>query len=296
LIATFVQQFAIGSPDVHVAPGSDFIVGGVQITNSILFGWIINVVIVSLLIWLARKVTIRTKGGIVDYIEAGYSFVSDLVIGTFTDKTVGRKYVPFFVTLFFFILLNNWAGLIPGVGDAVQIHGHPFLRPLTADLNATIAIGIFAMIVVYVASIREVGGLRKYLRHFFAGNPLNPLYFIIGIIEMVTDLTRALSLALRLFLNVTIGEIVIAVFTFLGGLIAPVSILAPITALPFTLLELGVGALQAYIFVILSVNYLAIAVNSSHDHDDLAPVDLTEDLAPETIDRSGRKTSVSGAA
>jgi F0F1-type ATP synthase membrane subunit a len=82
-----------------------------------------------------------------------------------------------------------------------------------------------------------------------------------------------------LFLNVTIGEIVIAVFAFLGGSLLPGSILSPIAAQPFTLLELGVGALQAYIFVILGVNYLAISVNSAHSDEH----DLTEDEQAETI-------------
>ena len=108
---------------------------------------------------------------------------------------------------------------------------------------------------VYGSSIRESGSIRNYLRHFFVGNPLNPLYLIIGLLEMLTDLTRVFSLSLRLFLNIAIGEIVIAVFSYLGH------VLAPATALPFTLLELFVGALQAYIFCVLSVNYLAIAVN-----------------------------------
>ena len=58
-------------------------------------------------------------------LEAGVTFVVDLVDGAFTEKAVARKYVPFFVTLFFFVLLNNWSGLIPGVGDGLQIHGHP---------------------------------------------------------------------------------------------------------------------------------------------------------------------------
>jgi len=287
-IANLFTTVAADGPDVHVAPGSDFVLGGVHITNSIVYGWAIALLSVLFLVWVARKVRVRPGRGIVQYIEAGYSFVADLVEGTFNDPKVGRKYVPFFVTAFFFILLNNWSGLIPGVGDPLQIHGHPLLRPFTADLNATIAMGLVVMVVVYVASVKEVGGIKKYLRHFFAGNPLNPLYFIIGIIEMLTDLTRALSLALRLFLNVTIGEIVIAVFTYLGGLLAPVSIISPLTALPFTLLELGVGALQAYIFVILSVNYLAISVNSAHDHEASIHDDLTEVDTPETIGAVGR--------
>lgn len=278
MIAGMFSRFADSGPVVHVAPGTDFTVGGLHITNSILYGWLICAAIVALLIYVARKVTLHPKGGLVQYVEAGVGFATDLVEGAFTDKSVARKYAPFFVTLFFFVLLNNWSGLIPGVGDAVQIHGHPLLRPMTADLNTTLGLGLVTMIFVYAASIREVGGFGKYIKHFFMGSPLNPLYLIIGLIEMLTDLTRALSLALRLFLNMAIGEIVIAVFAYLGSLLVPFSILSPVTALPFTLLELGVGALQAYIFVILAVNYLAISVNSAHDHD------LTEEEPAETID------------
>jgi F-type H+-transporting ATPase subunit a len=274
---SLLSHFAESGPVVHVAPGADFSIGGVSITNSIFYGWIISVVLIIGLCWIARKVTVHPKGGIIQYVEALVDFATDLVEGAFTNKSIGRKYVPFFVTLFFFILLHNWSGLIPGVGDAVQVHGHPLLRPMTADLDTTLAMGLVTMGLVYAASIKEVGGFGKYIRHFFMGSPLNPLYLVIGLIEMLTDLTRALSLALRLFLNMAIGEIVIAVFAYLGGLLAPGSVLSPITALPFTLLELGVGALQAYIFVILAVNYLAISVNSADAHD------LTEEESAETM-------------
>ncbi|HET6925054.1 MAG TPA: F0F1 ATP synthase subunit A [Candidatus Saccharimonadales bacterium] len=275
---TLLQHVADSSPAVHVAPATDFTLLGVHITNSILYGWLISLVMILLLVGVARKVRIHPRGGFVQYVEAGVDFCYNLVTGAFNDKAVGRKYVPYFVTLFFFVLFHNWSELIPGVGEPLNVHGHPLFRPMTADLNATLAIGLVTMLVVYVASIKEVGGFRAYIRHFFIGSPLNPLYLVIGLIEMLTDLTRTLSLALRLFLNITIGEIVISVFAFLGGMLAPHSVLSPITALPFTLLELGVGALQAYIFVILGVNYLAISVNSAHAHDD-----LTEDEAPETI-------------
>jgi len=277
-----ISLFADSGPVVHVAPLNDFTIGGLHITNSMLYGWIILAVMIAVLVKVARRVSLRPTGGLTQYVEAGVDFVSNLVEGAFDDKKVGRKYVPFFVTLFFVILLCNWSGLVPGVGDALQIHDHPVFRPFTADLNSTLAMGLITMVTVYVASIREVGGFRKFIKHFFMGSPLNPLYLVIGLIEILTDLTRTLSLALRLFLNVTIGEIVIAVFAFLGGSLLPGSLLSPVAAAPFTLLELGVGALQAYIFVILGVNYLAIAVNSAHGHDD-----LTEDEAPETIDTTG---------
>lgn len=274
-----IGRFAVeDGPTVHIAPATDFTIAGVHITNSMLYGWIIITLLIVGLIWLARKVTVKPQGGVLQYLEAGVTFVSDLVQTAFDDKSIGRKYVPFFVTLFFFVLLNNWAGLIPVVGEGFTINGHPIFRPMTGDLNATLSMGLVTMIVVYVASVREVGGIRKFIRHFFIGSPLNPLYLVIGLIEIITDLTRTLSLSLRLFLNIAIGEIVIAVFAYLGSLLAPSQLLSPVTALPFTLLELGVGALQAYIFVILGVNYLAIAVNSANAHDDAHEDEQTEAL------------------
>jgi F-type H+-transporting ATPase subunit a len=282
------NRFSESSPVVHVAPAHDFTLLGWPITNSIFYGWIILLIAIVVLISIAHRVRVRPEGGLTQYVEAIVDFVTNLVTGAFDDKRIGRKYIPFFVTLFFIVLVSNWSGLVPGVGEALQINGHPLLRPMTADLNATLAMGLITMVVVYVASIREVGGFGKYIKHFFMGSPLNPLYLVIGLIEMLTDLTRALSLALRLFLNVTIGEIVIAVFAFLGGSLLPAHVLSPIAAVPFTLLELGVGALQAYIFVILGVNYLAISVNSANSHDE-AHGDLTEDGQAETIEVSPQK-------
>jgi F-type H+-transporting ATPase subunit a len=285
MVAALFQRFADSGPAIHVAPSSAFQVGGWTITNSILYGWITALVLLVLLVSVARKVSIRPKGGVVQFIEYGTEFITNMVTGAFDDKQRGRKYVPFFVTVFFFILLNNWFGLIPGVGEAIHRGDNPILRPFTADLNGTFAIGIVTMLYVYYSSVRESGGLVKYFKHFFIGSPLNPLYLIIGLLEMLTDLTRVFSLSLRLFLNVTIGEIVIAVFAYLGH------IAAPLTALPFTLIELFIGALQAYIFTTLSLMYLAIAVNHAGEHhDDVAAVE------PESSEILGQNAGQVGEA
>jgi F-type H+-transporting ATPase subunit a len=273
----FFPQFAADEgPVVHVAPLPVFEVHGWTITNSILYGWIASLVIIVFMVWVARQVTIKPKGGIVQFIEVGVDFITNMVENAFEDKKVGRRYVPYFVTIFFFIVLNNWLGLLPFVGEGIRSGENPLLRPFTGDLNATFAMGLVTMITVYAASVRESGGPVKYIRHFFVGPPKNPLYLIIGLLEMLTDLFRVVSLSLRLFLNIAIGEIVIAVFAYLGH------VAAAFTALPFTLIELFVAALQAYIFTILATMYLAIAVNHAgeHGHDD---EHLTEDGVPETM-------------
>lgn len=265
-LVQFAAESAESGPSIHIAPGHVLTIAGLELTNSIVYGWLVSLVLIGVFIVLAKRVTVKPKGGAIQYLEAMVDFVSGVVTNAFNNKDAGRKYVPFFVTVFFIVLLHSWAGLLPGVGDALQIDGTPLFRPMTGDLNLTIAMGLVTMAYVYTASVRAAGGFRKYIRHFFIGSPLNPLYLVIGIIEMFTDLTRAFSLALRLFLNITIGEIVIAVFVYLGGLLAPGNVLSPVAALPFTILEIGVGALQAYIFVVLGVNYLATTVNSAHAH------------------------------
>ena len=280
MFSGLLTRFAESGPNVHVAPAHSIDIGGLTITNSILYGWIAAIIIIILMVWAAKKVAVKPKGGLIQVVEVGVDFITNLVENAFDDKAKGRKYVPFFVTLFFFILFNNWLGLLPIVGEGFRgASDAPLFRPYTGDLNGTFAIALVTMGLVYTASVREAGGFRKYLRHFFIGSPKNPLFFTIGLLEMFTDLTRVLSFALRLFLNITIGEIVIAVFAYLG------SVAAPVTALPFTMLEFLVAALQAYIFVILSVMYLAISVNgtSAHHEED----DLTDESDPGTI-KSGK--------
>jgi len=263
---------ASDGPAVHIAPGSVMHFAGVTITNSILYGWVCITLMIIVLVWVARHITIYPKGGLVQLVEIGAEFIGSTVESGFINKQQARRYIPYFVTLFFFLLINNWLGLLPGVGEALTVRGVPLLRPFTGDFNGTLAAAAVTMTMVYVSSVRESRGIQNYLRHFFVGSPLNPIYFIIGILEMLTDVMRTFSLSLRLFLNVAIGEVIIAVFTYLGHFAAP------LTAAPFTLVELFVGALQAYIFSTLSIMYLAAAANHvGHDEAE----HLTEGLLPE---------------
>lgn len=272
---SFLPFFASSVPEVHIAPGTVFSIGGVNITNSMLYGWISLAIMIVLFIWVARRVTVKPKSGIIQYIEVVAEYISGTVEGAFEQKDKAQKYVLYFVTLFFFILINNLLGLVPLVGDPVTSHGSPLFRPFTADFNSTLAMAVLTMGLVYVSSIRELG-IRDYVKHFFVGSVKNPLYLFIGLIEIITDLTRVVSLSLRLFLNVAIGEIIIVVFAWLGHIIAPV------TAAPFFFLDLFDDLLQAFIFVLLGAMYLAIAVNHASDHheEDI----LTEGSIPETIE------------
>lgn len=247
-------------PAVHITPGVVTEIGGVTITNSMIYGWISGVVIIILLILAARKIDIRPKKGLTQFIEIGSDFITNQMAASLGSRKKALYYAPYFVTFFFFIMLSNWLGLLPGVGEALQVNGVPAFRPFTADLNGTLAAALVIMCLVQYFAIKE-SGFFKHIRHYFNGSLKNPLTIFLGFFEMLSELIRVFSLALRLFLNVTIGEVIISVFSYLG------SVAAPITALPFVCLELAVGALQAYIFVTLSMTYLAVAIKHGAEHE-----------------------------
>lgn len=267
---SLLTRFAI-DPVIHITPLPVFTFHGLEITNSMLYGVVSSVLILVLLITVARRMTVLPKGGITQVVEVGTDFITDTLKSALDDEQKAIKYAPYFVSIFFFILFSNWLGLLPGVGEAFTSHGEPLTRPFTADLNGTLAAAIITWLLVQYFAIRE-SGIARHLRHYFNGSLKNPITLLLGIFEMFSDLTRIASLALRLFLNVAIGEIIIAVFSALGGLAAPV------TALPFTILELLVGALQAYIFVMLSIMYLAVAVkHGDHEAHETSEDHLTVD-------------------
>lgn len=260
MIPNLITNFALsGVPEVHIAPQTVLHLGPIAITNSVLYGWISVFIMTVLFIVAARRITVHPKGGFIQFIEVIADYMSETVKDAFADKQRSYKYILYFVTVFFFLLANNIMGVIPGVGESFTSHGNSLFRPLTADFNATLAVAVITMGLVYVSSLRELG-LRDYFSHFFMGSIKNPLYLFIGLIEMVTDLVRVISLSLRLFLNVAIVEAIVVVFAYLGHFIAP------LTATPFYFLDVFDDLLQAFIFALLGVMYLATAVNHVDEH------------------------------
>lgn len=256
-------------PHIAIAPEKLFEVGNFTITNSMLYGWICSILMIAGLVYLARKISLGGSKGIAQILDFGTDFIINLLQTSLNSRSKAIKYAPFFVTTFFFILINNWMGLLPGVGTSFQYDGTALLRPFTADFNGTIAIALVMIIIVQSIAIKE-SGFFKHLAHYFQGNKKNPMTIILGIIEIFSEFTRLISLALRLFLNVVIGEVLIAVFSYLG------SHGASFAALPFVLMEIFVGALQAYIFVMLCASYLGSAM--SHVHHDEDEHEATEEL------------------
>jgi F-type H+-transporting ATPase subunit a len=151
----------------------------------------------------------------------------------------GRLYVPMFATIFTYILVNNWVGVIPG------------MVPATEDINTTMAMGLSVFVVYNIFGIKEHGA--GYLKHFLG--PVIWLGPLMLVIELISHIVRPLSLALRLA-NVLRGD-----HTVVGIFLDLIPVGLPI---PFYLLGLFVAFVQAIVFTLLSMVYVALA--TAHDH------------------------------
>lgn len=256
-------------------------------TNSML----VTLIVTALILVFARRATRRMEmvpKGKQNFFEA---LVEALYI-TF-EGIVGKhmiaKVFSFLATLFIFILSANWFGLFPGVGTIgfgenvgpmLSLHDvkEPLLRPSSADLNMTLAMGALFMVLWLYWTIREIGA-GGFLLHLFAPKgglkglmamALLPIFIFVGVIEIVSIIFRPVSLSLRLYGNVYAGETLLHTMATLGekfGLPAALAYLCSILApLPFYFLELLVGLLQAGVFTLLCAVY--IQLSTSHDEEE----------------------------
>lgn len=264
MLGNVLSLFAAGESGIHVSLKAEevFSIGNITITNSMLYGLFVAIAMAVLLIWLAKKSRVKAQKGPVALVEMLVEFIVSLLEGAFGSRKQAYKYAPIYATFFIFILLTNMSGLLPIVGPGIAVDGIPIFRPFTADLNGTLVMSVIAIVYVQILSIRAQGA-KGHLKHYFTDKPLNPINFFIGILEVLGEFTRILSLSLRLFLNTAVGEILIAVFTSL--IIANGR--TPIAVIPIILFELLVAGIQAYVFTVLTATYLALSIAHAH-HDE----------------------------
>jgi len=261
-------------PHVSLKPEGIFDIAGFTVTNSILYGLLVSAAIIIMGISAARKSGIHPKRGILLPFELGLEFIRKLLEGVFHSKEKAAQYAPIFATFFIFIVLTNLSGLLPIVGTGLVVGETPIFRPFTADINGTLAMSVIGILTVQYLSIRE-SGVKGHLKHYFTDKPWNPINFFIGILEIFSEFTRILSLALRLFLNTAVGEILVAVFLFVGGAFGS------LTFMPIALFEALVALIQAYVFTVLCATYLALAIH--HDEEEHSFDDSPTNADPELI-------------
>jgi len=254
------------------------------LTNSI----VATFIVVATIVYLARQATRRLEiipGPSQNMFEAVMVILYDTLEGI-VGKHMVTKVFSLLATLFIFILTANWFGLLPGVGSigwgnvtgpfrSISSVDVPILRPTTADLNMTLGMSVIFMGFWLYWTVTEVG-VWGFLKHEFGVKGgmkglmallLAPIFFFVGLIEVVSIGFRPVSLSLRLFGNIFAGENLLTTMITLGktlGVPDWISAIMSVTVpIPFYFLELLVGLLQAMVFVLLCAVY--IQLSTTHD-------------------------------
>ena len=259
-------------------------------------GWLTNSVFVAalvtiVLLWFFRS-AMKPKALLPGKKQNFVELVVEVLYSQ-TENIVGPKIAPsafpLLATIFIYVTISNWVGLLPGVGtigfsshvSALHSTTHvetPLLRPGTADMNLTLGIAFCAMAVWFYLTIRELG-FMGFLSHTFGPKgglqgglkyALMPLFFIVGVIEVISILFRPMTLSLRLYGNVFAGENLLHT---MGSLVHTgnrtidflFSILIP---LPFYFLEILVGVLQGMVFALLCAVFIRLSTTHDEAHDE----------------------------
>jgi F-type H+-transporting ATPase subunit a len=203
-------------------------------------------IVLGLGLLMARKATSGVPGKLQLFWETLVEQVSDLAESAIGPE--GRRFVGLGVTIFFFVLVCNWLAFIPSGDPGI-------LAPPTGDVNLPLALALIVIFLVHYNSVKVRGG-RAYLKHY--AQP----YAALTPINIIEEITKPITLTFRLFGNIFSGVLMIAVIVSLLPIYA--SWIGLAIWKPFD--ELFIGAIQAYIFGLLTIIYLGMAMSTEDDH------------------------------
>lgn len=253
-----------------------FHIGNFTITNSLVNSWLVVLMIVLFSIFFKKKIK-TIPGKLQGTIEAIYEYLLDLFTSVTSDLKKSKLFFPFIFAFFIFILLNNWMGLLPGIGSIGQViseHGEkvfiPYFRGATADLNTTLSLGIIGVVASHIFGVISIGTWKHFNKFInlktlaeipkkVKADPMvlmvNPINVFVGIVEIVSEIAKVVSLSFRLFGNVFAGEVLLASMSAIFAFGLP---------LPFMFLEVLVGLVQAIVFSLLVLSYLTMMSHADH--------------------------------
>lgn len=240
--------------------------GPIPITNAMFVSWIVTGLLVLGAVMATRRMQLVPTGW-QNFFEFVVESLYEMLEGILGSHLV-KKTFWFFASIFIFILTANWLGLFPFFGNitySVEGEHVPFLRAANSDLNMPLAIATIYFFLWLYWSLTEVGPLGM-LNHIFGVKGglegalkwgLMPLFFLVGIIELISILFRQVSLPLRLYGNIFAGE---NLLEKMG------SIFAYLLPLPFYGLEILVGFVQALVFMLLTAVFTAMMCQHEEEH------------------------------
>ncbi len=225
--------------------------GPLPFTNTMLHTLVVDGIIIAGIIFLNKHIK-KVPGlfqNTVELITDGLYGLTESVAGQNT-----KKIFPWFFAFFLFIIVANWTALFPGFGTIGFTKDHefiPFLKGATSDINMTLGLALVSAVATHALAIRRLG-IGEYLSRYFS---INPIFLFVGILELVSEVTKVISLSFRLFGNIMAGEVVLTTVSKMFAFILP---------LPFISLEIIVGLVQALVFSILTMSFMAILMTPHH--------------------------------
>jgi F-type H+-transporting ATPase subunit a len=231
-----------------------FNIGGFGITNSLFSTLIVSAFLIICGLVLSRNIRI-VPGTVQAGIEMGVEWLLELMESMLGSAKKAEQYFPLVATIFIFIMASNFSGILPWVGSLVIKHGGrevSLFRSPAADLNFTLAFAIISVVLTNIIGMMSVGAF-SHIGKFL--NFKSPIGFFIGILEMISEFAKIISLSFRLFGNVFAGEVLLTIVAFLAPYVIP---------LPFLFLELFVGFIQAFVFAMLTLVSISLHT-TAHD-------------------------------
>lgn len=243
---------------IHLQPYILGHIGSMPITSTLLTSWIAMLILV-IVAWLVGRNIKTIPGKVQSLFELTIGGLFDYVADTLESRALARRYFPILLTIFLFLLVMNWIGLLPGVASIGYYQGHgaeshlvPFFYPPATDLNITLAFAFISMAVIEFAGIVALGAWKYGGKFINFGSPIK---FVVGIIELISELARIVSFSFRLFGNIFAGKTLLLVALFFAPLLLPV---------PFMIYEVFVGFIQAGVFAFLTLIFIKLAIAEPH--------------------------------
>lgn len=227
---------------------------GLPITNSLLMTWIVILLLLGFSFVFRSKLALipgKLQTGVEWLFESVLNYMSE----TLESEALARKFFPLIMTIFLFLLVANELAFLPGVGSIGIKEGAeliPLLRAPAADLNLTLALAIISFLTIEITGI-VVLGFAKYAGRYL--NFTSPVNFIVGLIELLSNLGRLISFSFRLFGNIFAGEVMILVAGFFVAYLLPVPLMA---------FEVFVGFIQAVVFSMLTLFFIKLSIMEPH--------------------------------
>ena len=228
---------------------------GLPVTNTLITTWLVIGLLIILGIVVRKKIAL-VPGKLQNALEMLIEYFFGLVEETLDSRRLAKRYFPLIATIFIFILAGNLFDFLPLFGTIGIYHNEefiPLLHPVNAALNSTLALAIISFFVIELSGIFTLGFL-KYGSKFvnFKGGAMG---FMIGLIEIIGNLARLISLSFRLFGAIFAGEVLLLVIGAFVPLFLPVPLMA---------FEIFIGILQAGIFAVLTLAFIKLAIAEPH--------------------------------